>query len=332
MDFSNLSAENLQQIASQLSSLPGFEHLKPQGPTQINTAETAAQTDNELLQFFVADLCSKGATLNSQYLVALRILIRQLELGTERTFDDITRDQMLSYFMKSFAGNEDVTIFEFRHNLVTFLGDEVWTDIMEHPHFKEHYPMYQTSAAYDENEMKPTCPLRETFLTMMQLNKKKVWLDKGSVLTENQKLAMSVVKDFRKLVFSFARRIGLLHRETLKAYTANSVTSYEFRYKIIACLFIECFYPDGVIDPIPSVIDLMRHHHGDVDPEKTQTLVRCLTFLNEPDLVEISNAETRQQLDLDGENADVVLLTTSDVNSMIVDTVRSAVDYAQKKR
>ena len=332
MDFSNLSNENLKHIASQLSNLPGFEHLKPQGPTQLTTAEPAAQNDNELLQFFLADLCLKGATLNSQYLVALRILIRQLELETERTFDDITRDEMLSYFMKIFASNEDDAIFEFKHNLVTFLGDDVWADIMEHPRFKEHYPLYHTSEAYDENEMKPTCTLRKTFLSMMQLKKKKVWLDKGSVLSAEQKIAGAVVKDFRKLVFSFARSIGLLHSETLTAYTANSVTSYEFRYKIIACLFIECFYPDGVIDPIPSVIDLMRHHHGDVDPEKTQTLVACLTFLNDPDLVEISNAETRQQLDLDGENADVVLLTTSDVINMIVDTVRSAVDYDQKKR
>jgi hypothetical protein len=79
----------------------------------------------------------------------------------------------------------------------------------------------------------------------MQIHTSKGYIKKGMTLTQEQKFNASVKKDFRNGVLAFARGIGLFHKQKGKAYTAKAIDSSEFRYKMIACLYIDCFYPEG---------------------------------------------------------------------------------------
>ncbi len=67
------------------------------------------------------------------------------------------------------------------------------------------------------------------------------------------------------------------------------------------------------------------------DPEKTQTLIACLDFLEQDATVRITDNSVRKQLDLveRGANEEVGLLTTKDVIQIILDTTKSSSDYSR---
>jgi hypothetical protein len=163
----------------------------------------------------------------------------------------------------------------------------------------------------------------------MHIHRTKGFIKKGQKLSEDEKKTAGMKKQFRNVILAFARGIGLMHKEKIQAYRANTIRSSEFRYKVIACLFVDCFYPEGVIDPIPNVFNLMTKFHADMDPAKTQTILACLDFIDEDATVQITDEDIMQQLQLGdrSENEDVKLLTTKDVIKLINDTTKNSSNY-----
>jgi hypothetical protein len=125
--------------------------------------EAQRASDETLLHYFYNDTCPADCGQNEQYVKALNIVSRNLEIGLEKAFVEITRDDMIAYFMQCITKDPESSVFEFKHDLLTYLCDEAMETIMSGPYFHKHYPLYETSERYDADEIEPTCTLSETF-------------------------------------------------------------------------------------------------------------------------------------------------------------------------
>ena len=165
MSGTPLTQEQLIQIAAHLRNNPPVAEDTPQGDTPEPGIQTNNLNDNDLLQFFHSDEVPDDCDRNEQYIRALQILSRQVEIGLKRHINEITRDDMISYFMDCLTRQPEDNIFEFKHNLLMYLCDEAVEEIMNQPYYKKHYPLFANSTKYNENEIVATCSLSDTFAT-----------------------------------------------------------------------------------------------------------------------------------------------------------------------
>jgi hypothetical protein len=156
MEANAFTPEQLRQIVEHIQQNPVIAQA-------VVNVDAQSTSDDTLLQYFYNDTCPVDCGQNEQYIKALNIVSRNLEIGLEKAFVEITRDDMIGYFMQCISKDPESSVFEFKHDLLTYLCDEAMEAIMNRPYFKRHYPLYELSERYDADEIEPTCTLSEAF-------------------------------------------------------------------------------------------------------------------------------------------------------------------------